>query len=191
MGKILELKQALGPGARANKYRINFAIPNAVPKTADLSTVDTLAVASSIPQKSIGVIETFNQGRKLNLPGDTQYPGTWTIEFYNTEEHNIRRAILEWMRSIDHFQDNMHSGMPIEIMTDMSVSQLDSAGNETVRYTFHGVWPQDMAEVTLGDDQQDTIQRFTVTFQYTDWVVGDGDLDKPLQYNTRTGNFIA
>lgn len=191
MSKILELKQALGPGARANKYRIAFNIPNAVPKTADLSTVDTLAVSSSFPQKSIGMIETFNQGRKLVLPGDTSYPNTWTLEFYNSEEHNIRRAILEWMRSIDHFQDNMHSGMPIEIMTDLSVSQLDSAMNETVRYTFHGCWPQDMGEISVADDSQDTITRFSVTFAYTDWVVGNSDLDKPLQYNTRTGNFIA
>lgn len=191
MGKILELKQALGPGARANKYRVHFNIPNAVPKTADIQTFDTLAIASSFPSKSIGMIETFNQGRKLVLPGDTAFPNTWTVEFYNTEEHNLRRALLEWMRSIDAFQDNMHSGMPIEVMTDMAVSQLDSAMNETVRYTFHGVFPQDIAEISLGDDQQDTITRTTVTFAYTDFVVGSADLDKPLQYNTRTGNFIA
>lgn len=191
MGKILDLKQALGAGARANKYRVNFNVPSAVPKTADLSTIDTLAMASSYPQKSIGMIEVFNQGRKLVLPGDTAYPNTWTLTFYNTEEHNIRRQILEWMRSIDHFQDNMHSGVPIEIMTDLSVSQLDSAMNETVRYTFHCCWPQDMSDITIGDDQQDTITQFTVTFAYTEWTVGDGELDKPLQYNSSTKNFIA
>lgn len=191
MGKILDLKQALGPGARANKFRVNFNIPAAVPKTADLSTIDTLCMASSLPQKSIGMIEVFNQGRKLVLPGDTSYPNTWQLTFYNTEEHNIRRAILEWMRSIDHFQDNMHSGVPIEIMTNLSVSQLDSAMNETVRYTFHCCWPQDMAEISVGDGEQDTITQVAVTFAYTDWVVGDGILDKPLQYNSATKNYIA
>lgn len=191
MGKILELKQAIGSGARANKYRLQLTIPNAVPKTADLQTMDVLAIASSFPTKTLGVIETWNQGRKLVLPGDTAYPNTWSVEFYNTEEHNLRRAFLEWMRSIDHFQDNIHSGMPIEIMTDLSVSQLDSAMNETVRYTFHGCFPTEVGEISVGDDQQDTITRFSVTFAYTDWVVGDGDLDKPLSYNTRTGNFIA
>lgn len=191
MGKILELKQALGPGARANKYRVHFNIPNAVPKTADLQTFDTLAIAASFPSKSIGMIETFNQGRKLVLPGDTSYSNQFTVELYNTEEHNLRRAILEWMRSADHFQDNMHSGMPIEVMTDMAVSQLDSAMNETVRYTFHGVFPQEISEISIGDDQQDTITRTSVTFAYTDWVVADGDLDRPLSYNTRTGNFIS
>lgn len=162
-----------------------------MPKTADLGTFDTLAKAASFPQKTIGMIETYNQGRKLILPGDTSFTNTWTIELYQTEEHNLRRAILEWMRSIDHFQDNMHSGMPIEVMTDLAVSQLDSAMNETVRYTFHGCFPQDVGEVTLGDDMNDQIQTFSVTFAFTDWVVGNGDLDKPLQYNTRTGNFIA
>lgn len=191
MGKILELKQALGPGARANKYRVTFNIPSAIPKTADISTVDTLCIAASHPSKTLGVIETWNQGRKLVLPGDTAYPNVWTLTFYNTEEHNIRRAILEWMRAIDHFQDNMHSGMPIEVLADFAVSQLDSAMNETVRYTFHGVFPTEVSEITLGDDQQDQIQQFTVNFAYTDWVVSDGDLDKPLSYNVRTGNYIA
>lgn len=191
MGKILELKQALGPGARPNKYRINFNIPNAVPKTADISTVDTLTFASSIPQKTVGMIEVWNQGRKLVLPGDTAYPNSWVLTFYNTEEHNLRRAMLEWMRSCDHFQDNMHSGLPAEVMTDISVSQLDSAMNETVRYTFHGCFPQDISEIALGDDQQDQVQQFTVTFAYTDWVIGDGELDKPLQYNSATKNHIA
>lgn len=191
MGKILELKQALGPGSRANKYRVHMSIPNAVPKTADLSTFDTLCIATSFPQKDLGVIETYNQGRKLVIPGDTSYPNEWTVTFYNTEEHNIRRAFLEWMRAIDHFQDNVHSGMPIEIMTDMAVSQLDSAQNETVRYTFHGVFPKSVNAITVGDDQQDTITQTEVTFAFTDWVVGDSQLDTPLGYNTRTGNFIA
>lgn len=191
MGKILELKQALGPGARANKYRVHFNIPNAVPKTADIQTFDTLAIMASFPGKAIGVIETYNQGRKLVLPGDTSFSNQFTVEFYNTEEHNLRRAIMEWLRAMDHFQDNMHSGMPIEVMTNMAVSQLDSAMNETVRYTFHGVFPQEIAEISIGDDQQDTITRTSVTFAYTDFTIGDADLDKPLQYNTRTGNFIA
>ena len=191
MGKILDLKQALGPGARANKYRVNFNIPPAVPKTADLSTVDTLCNAATLPQKSIGPIEVWNQGRKLVLPGDTAYPNEWTLTFYNTEEHNIRRAILEWMRSIDHFQDNMHSGVPIEIMTTLSVSQLDSAMNETVRYSFHCCWPKEVSEITVGDSEENQIQTFTVNFAYTEWVIGDSELDKPLQYNSATKNFIA
>lgn len=191
MGKINELKQALGPGARANKYRLLFNIPNAIPKTADISTYDTLAMATSFPQKNIGMIEVFNQGRKLVLPGDTAYPNTWQVTLYNTEEHNLRRALLEWMRATDHFQDNMHSGVPAEIMTNLSVSQLDSAMNETVRYTFHHVWVQDISEVSLGDGEQDTITQTIVTFAYSDWVIGDGELDKPLQYNSATRNFIA
>lgn len=191
MDKIAELKQVLGAGARANKYRLNLRIPDAVPKTADVRTFDVLAVSSSFPQKSIGVIETYNQGRKLVQPGDTEYENDWTVVFKNTEEHNVRRAFLEWMRACDHFQDNMHSGVPMEVMTDMSVSQLDSAMNETVRYTFHDVWPKAVSEVQLEDSAQNTITETTVTFAFVDWVVGDGELDKPLQYSNSTLNYIA
>lgn len=189
--KVTELKQALGPGARANKYRLHFHIPQAVPQTADLSTWDTLAVSSSFPEKTIGTIIASNQGRDLRLPGDTSFPETWEVTLYNTEGHDLRRAILEWMRSTDHFQDNMHSGVPNEVMTTMAVSQLDSAMNETVRYTFHNVWPSSVGSIELSDETKDTIQQFTVTFTFSDWVVGDGELDKPLQFNSPTKNWIA
>lgn len=191
MSKILELKQALGAGARANKYKVNFMIPPAVPKTADLTTFDVLCHAASFPSKTLQTITSWNQGRKLLQPGDTEYPNTWEVTFYNTEEHNIRRAFLEWMRAIDHFQDNMHSGVPMEVMTNMSVTQLDSAMNETVRYTFHDVFPTQVSDVSLDDSTSSTITDTKVTFSFVDWVVGDGQLDKPLQYNSATKNFIA
>ena len=191
--RISEIKAKIGSGARPNKFMVYITFPQNldVGSTNLENDAAILCKASSIPDKTIGVIEVWNQGRKLVLPGDTSYPNQWTLTFYNTEEHNLRRAMLEWMRSIDHFQDNMHSGVPIEVMADLSVSQLDSAMNETVRYTFHCCWPQDIQEISVGDDQQDSVTQTQVTFAYTHWVVGDGNLDKPLQYNSATKNFIA
>lgn len=191
MGKLQDLKNAIGPGARANKYRVLFEIPDAVPKTASSSTFDILCVSASMPSRTIGTIEVHNQGRSLVLPGDSQYSKSWSLTFYSTEEHNIRRAMLEWMRSIDHFQDNMHSGVPAAIMTDMKIEQLDSAGNPTVRATLHNCFPTEVGELSYGDDQSDSILQVSVTFAFSDWVTGDQDLDKPLQYNSATRNYIA
>ena len=42
----------------------------------------------------------------------------------------------------------------------MSVEQLDSAGNPTAKYTFHNLFPSEIAALELGDDQIDTISQF-------------------------------
>jgi len=189
--KLAELKNALGAGARANKYRVNFSVPAAVSTTSNLQNVDTLCKASNFPSMTLGQIEVFNQGRKLIIPGDTTFTNTWTLTFYNTEDHALRRDMIEWMRSADHFQTNSHSGNPTALMGELSVEQLDSAGNPTTRYTFHNVFVQEVGELAVGDDTADTIQEFDVTFSFTDWVVGGGETNVPSEANAATLNEIA
>lgn len=189
--KLAELKNALGAGARANKYRVNFSVPSAVPVQSNLQNVDALCKASNFPSMTIGQIEVFNQGRKLILPGDTTYTNTWTLSFYNTEDHALRKDMISWMKAADHFQNNSHSGNPAALMGELSVEQLDSAGNATTRYTFHNVFVQEVGELAIGDDQVDTIQEFDVTFSFTDWVVGDGELNNPAAGNAATLNSVA
>jgi hypothetical protein len=189
--KLAELKSALGAGARANKYRINFSVPAVVATTSNLQNVDTLCKASNFPGMTIGAIEVFNQGRKLLIPGDTTYTNTWALTFYNTEDHAFRKDMIAWMKAADHFQNNQHSGNPGAIMTELSVEQLDSAGNPTAKYTFHNVFVSEIGELAVGDDTADTIQEFDVTFSFSDWVVGDGEFNAPAAGNAASGNDLA
>ena len=140
---------------------------------------------------TLGQIEVFNQGRKMMLPGDTTYENVWTITFYNTEDHALRKDMISWLRSADHFQNNSHSGNPDSIMGEMSVEQLDSAGNPTAKYTFHNVFVSEVAALEVGDDQLDTVQEFDVTFTFSDWVVGDGELNDPSAGELATKNDVA
>lgn len=188
---IQNLKSALGSGGRVNKYSVALNIPSAVSTTSDLSQGDILCKAASFPGVTVGAIEVFNQGRKLLIPGDTTYTNTWELTFYNTEDHGLRKDFLSWMRSADHFQNNSHSGSPSDLMTDLAVSQLDSAGNITATYTFHNVWVSDVGEIALADDTDGGIQEFPVTFTFTDWVVGTGELNVPSDGNAATGNAVA
>ena len=189
--KISELKTALKAGARASKYRVNIAFPSAIPIKSDLSKADLLCKAASFPSMTIGQIEVWNQGRKLVIPGDTSYDNTWTLTFYNTEDHGLRKDMISWLVSADNFQKNTHSGNPEAVLGLLSVVQLDSAGEETAKYTFHNVYVQSVGEITLGDDSSDTIEEFDITFSFTDWVVGDADDNAPLAGSAATENDIA
>jgi len=172
MSTISELGAVLKSGARASKYRVAFAFPSAVAGQTSLADVDVLAKAALAPQKEIGVIEVFNQGRKLPIPGDTVFDGAWTVSFYLTEDHAMRLDVLKWMDACDHFTQNVHTGNPVAIMVDLRLEQLDSAGEVTAQYTCHNCWPSSVGEVSYGDDQQDTIGEFDAVFTYSDWVSG-------------------
>jgi hypothetical protein len=191
MANIANLKQALGAGGRVNKYRINFSIPSAVPVTSDLQNADVLCKAAQFPGVTITPIEVFNQGRKLVIPGDTVYENTWTLTFYNTADHALRRDLISWMRSADDFQKNTHSGNPNDVLGELSVTQLDSLGKETVTYTFHNVWVSGVEAVELTDDADGGIQEFAVTFSFSDWVVGGGEYSEPSEANQSSDNSIA
>lgn len=189
--KLAELKHALGAAARASKYRVNFSVPAAVPTVSDLSRVDTLCKATTFPSMTIGQIPVFSQGRKLILPGDTTYTNAWTLTFYATEDHAIRKDMIAWMKAADHFQNNTHSGNPNSVLGELSVEQLDSAGNPTVRYTFHNVFVSEIADIALSDETQDTAMEFDVTFAFSDWVVGESATNEPATGNSATANDIA
>jgi len=191
MSKISELKNAIGAAARSNKYRINFSIPSAVPTKSDLSKADILCKSASFPSMTIGQIEVWIQGRKFVMPGDTSYANTWSLTFYNTEDHALRKDLISWMVSADNFQKNTHTGSPNDVLGELSVEQLDSAGNATAKYTFHNVFVQEVAEVTLADDTVDEAGTFDCTFSFSDWVLGSGETSEVSSGNKATGNVIA
>ena len=173
ISKIREIEGVLGATARQNKYRISFAFPAAVTPSTSLKDVDVLAKGASAPQKEIGIIELWNQGRKLPIPGDTTFDNTWEVTFYLDESHTIRLDILKWQDACDNFYINKHSGDPSALLTDLKVEQLDSAGEVTARYTIHNCFPSVVGEVTFDDTAENTPQELSVTFTYSDWTIGD------------------
>lgn len=191
MSTINSLKTALGAGARASKYRVQFSFPSSVKVSFDARNIDVLCKASSFPGIDIGRIEVWNQGRKLPLPGDTTFTNEWTLSFYNTENHDIRRSMIAWLVACDHFQTNTHTGMPSELMIDAVITQLDSAGKEVVSYTFHNIFVTGVGEITVADDSIDTIQEFDVTLSFSDWVVGTDAVNTPTGNYTSTGNVTS
>jgi len=190
MANIEEFIGTLGTAARANKYRVSFSFPSAVSIETSLVDVDTLAKSASAPGKEIGIIEIATQGRIVRYPGDTTFDGTWSVDFYSTEDHKLRYDMLKWMDACDSYQKNRHSGDVRAIYSDLRVEQLDSAGEVTATYTLHGCWPSNVAEIQYADDTQDTALEFNVTFTYNDWVVGKSQFND-FKVSNPTKNKIA
>lgn len=162
--KLDDLKTHLGQGARANKYSITIDRAG----FTDGALVEALCKGAPIPGKTIGTIPVWNQGRKLLIAGDTSYSNSWTVTFYNDENHTIREAILTWMNEIDDFVDNKHALEPTNYMATATVSQLAEGGDKTtISWELLNLYPTDVSEVALADETADTITEFTVTFTFS------------------------
>jgi len=190
MSTITELASVVGAAGRANKYRVAFTWPAGIQGVTPLYDVDVLAKATAAPTRELGQIELWNQGRKLIIPGDTVYDNAWNVDFYLTENHQIRYDLIKWMDACDNYQKNTHTGDPSQIFADLRVEQLDSAGNVTAQYTLHHAFPQTVGEIAYGADSADTPAEFTVTFAYSDWVTGTGEFSE-YQSKQPTENPIA
>lgn len=179
--KIEEIKRVLKGGSRATKYAVYFSLPTAIDTLMELQDLNCLAKSTSFPSMTIGQIEAWIQGRKLPIPGDTSYVTTWNVDLYVDNAHKVRKQMVAWMKAIDNFQSNTHSGVPAELFVEMSVVQLDSLEKPVAVYTFKDVWPQEIGEITLGADSVDTLQEFPMTFSFSSWII---ESTSGSEYNT-------
>lgn len=171
--KIEDIKRVLKGGSRATKYQIRISIPAEVDKLMEYSDMSLLAKTTTFPSMTLGQIEISVQGRKIPIPGDTSYENTWNVSFYMDNAHKIRKQFIAWMKAMDNFQSNTHSGDPAKLFSDISVVQLDSLEKPVAVYTLKDVWPQMVGEVQVGADSVDQIQEFDVTFSLSSWIVED------------------
>ncbi len=187
MSKIREIGNVLNATARSNKYRLSFAWPTGVTGETALSEVDIICKSAMAPQRELGIIEVWNQGRKLVIPGDTTFDNAWSVDFYLGESHKLRYDMVKWQNACDNFHKNLHSGEPAQIYSDLRLEQLDSGGNVSAQYTLHNCFPTVVGEITYADDSENTPVEFNITFSYTDWVLGQGEEDD-YKSMTVTGN---
>lgn len=157
---ISDLKTKLGAGLRTSKYQVTINTPN------NLDTIDTLAKSTSFPQKTIGQVEVWSQGRKAMLQGETEYDHTWDVTFYETVDHSLREEFIAWMQLIDNTKENLHFD---GLMDTAKIAQLNGIGEKTAEYEFANLWPQVVSSIEMSDDGVNVVGEFTVTFSFDYW----------------------
>lgn len=169
MSSVIDsLKTTLGLGARANKYRIIINPKGGGPSGA---FVDTLAKNTTIPARGFADISLYVQGRLINIAGEAEYDGTWSVTFMDTQEHTLRGKFNDWMNFIDNYATHNRGATDHNsYMGTATVQQLNTATNEpTASYELYNLYPKSMSEISLSDDSQELVE-FTVDFNYSHWT---------------------
>jgi len=150
----------------------NFARPTLYKVSAESildRNLEYLAKASQLPSSNVGLIEVPYMGRKVKIAGDRTFDD-WTLTIQNDESMLIRKQFEDWSNLINDHIQNVGPNNIAAYKHDMTVQQLGNDGGVLAEYRLVGCWPQVIAEVDLGFENNDTISEFTVTISYDYWT---------------------
>jgi len=174
-----------GGGTRPNLFEVTLNFPTAgdlnfmsnaatpASETATLSDVGGvqalapfLVKAANLPASNITPISVPFRGRELKVAGERTFD-SWTITIINDTNFKMRTLMEQWMNSISRLANASGETNPSDYDADMVVKQLDRNGSTLRTYNFVGVFPTNISELALSMDTTDTIEEFTVEFQYS------------------------
>lgn len=157
----------LGGGARPNQFRVELTLPGLAQNGAEAGRrAQFLCNGTALPASDIGVAPVFYRGRQLPLAGERVF-APWTVTILNDTDFIIRNALESWSNAINDLRFNTGVTTPQIYTSDMSVHQLDRNGQSLKSYKFIAAWPQTVSEIALAFNQNDQVEEFQVTFQYT------------------------
>ena len=167
-------------GARPNLFRVSvdFSATDFARSAAEEKITFTCR-AGQIPGMTFGTIEVPYFGRKVKVAGDRTF-AEWTITVLNDEDFIVRRALERWNNRINLHADNVREYAIYNIAgggeykKDASVIHFDKKGDQIAQYTLAGAYPSDISAIDLAWDTNDTIEEYTVTFQY-DYFTNAGE----------------
>lgn len=194
-----------GGGARPNLFECDITFPTQALTGEDIDALGLdlrfLIKAAELPGSTIAAISVPFRGRTLKLAGDRTFQ-PWTITVINDTNFRIRNAFEKWMNYMNRNDDNSGVIDPSVYQKDIKVHQLSrgstAVGNSTQptggekiniikSYKLYGAFPTDVGPITLGYDQGDTIEEFTVTLDYQWWDTYKGDDSTTMLDTTEDG----
>lgn len=182
-----------GGGARNNLFEVT--LPSFPGAASDLwgegenesnTKMSFLCKAAVLPASNVPEIPVAFRGRILKVAGDRTFD-PWTVTIINDEDFGLRTSFEAWMNKLSKLNDATGVTNPNSYMTNAYVKQLgrgkerfstENVGNESSvlrTYKFYDIWPTNVSEITLGYDQSDSIEEFTVTFAVQYFTIGEAE----------------
>ena len=156
----------IGGGARANQFFVTLNFPSYVTLGSAASAQAAFLVNSAtLPGSIVNPTIVPYRGREVKFAGERVFQ-PWTITVMNDVSFNIRNSLEKWMSGMNGLVDNTGRTNPREYQANLVVTQLDRNNNPLKIYTLAGAFPVDLGDIQLNYGDNDTIETYTVTFQY-------------------------
>lgn len=170
---ISDFKNALkGGGARPNRFEVLVHFPAFAASQDAIRKTPFLCSSSQLPGSTLGVLEAPYRGRVLKLPGDRLFD-EWEVSFVNDTDFALRDAFEAWHNGMSSYNTNVGFTSPDDAFATVSIYQLDNQDNRIKEYTLLLSFPTVVGPIELGQEQNNIIELFSVTFAYSDIINGN------------------
>lgn len=179
----------LGGGARANQFFVGLSFPGYVTAGAAAAAQGAfLCSATSLPGSTVAPTIVQYRGREVKFSGERTF-APWTITVMNDASFAIRNAMEQWMDGFNGLVNNNGRTNPRDYQTNIAVTQLDRNNNPLKFYTLHSAFPVEVSEIALAYGDNDTIETYTVTFQFQHYTTPlSGALSAGNIFNSTVGS---
>jgi hypothetical protein len=106
----------------------------------------------------------------------------------NDVSFNIRNSLERWMAGMNDLVNNNGRTNPRDYQANITVTQLDRNNNPLKIYTLASAFPIDVSDIALNYGDNDTIETYTVTFQYQHYTTS---FDSALSVGNVVNNTIG
>ena len=128
---------------------------------------------ANLPARAINNVAVPYMGLQFNVPGAAQYPNSagYAITFRSDQQSEIRRKVEDWQRIT--FDDQSSTGAYRVMSNSRLTMDLLDAGFNTIRqYVLHGVYCQQVGEMTFNTTDAGTVVELPCTLAYQFWTRG-------------------
>lgn len=160
-------------GAKPTLFQVQLANP--VNSAGDLK-LPFLCKSASLPASTLGTVSVPYFGRTIKLAGDRTFD-EWEVTIINDEDFLVKNAMEEWMHSINSHEGNIRefaSASESLYKAQAEITQFSKTGVPLRVYQFNGLFPSSLGSIETNWETVDTIEEFSVTFQYDWWTVSGG-----------------
>ena len=189
---ITDFKSRLvGGGSRANLFEVELYFPAGLSIVTD-EVFRFMVKGAELPGSTVSAISIPFRGRQLKVSGDRTF-APWTITVINDTNFTLRNSFEKWMNFMNRNDDNAGVITPTQYQTDMKVHQLGrglqnantlpGTGDQIPihkSYKFYGAFPTDITPIALSYDSVDTVEEFSVTFEYQWWDTYEAGSDASM-----------
>lgn len=154
-----------GGGARPNRFRVQITWP-ALVGTPDVRD-EIVVEAAQLPSSTVGVIKAPYKGRTVDLPGDRTFE-PWTCTITQDTSFSHRNALERWQELLNGYETNVQGTDTYRnLISTINVTHLGVDDKILKVYRFFNAWPSEVGSVELGYDQNDILEKFTVTWGFS------------------------
>lgn len=148
--------------ARGNQFRVDLNAPQQIrqfiPNASILEeSLSFKTKSAAIPSLALDEIELNFRGRKAKLPGDrTLEP--FVCDVFLTDGLPERKFFETWQDAIVGVDDaSRNPDVGVNYLADATVHQLSQNGDILASYTFEGIWPSTIGEVSFDWESGDPL----------------------------------